>query len=138
MDIIVEMKEIEKTFPNNIKALRKAKLNLFSVKRGSGSWLSSTREPHTIPFAVTGKCGSVRITLMPAPVGKGLVIEKECKKILQLAGIRDIWSKTTGKTNTKINLVTACVDALKKLNLVKISKKKEAEMSIMTGSKRSD
>ena len=68
----------------------------------------------SIPFAVTGKCGSTEITLLPAPKGKGLVIEKECAKILELAGIKDIWSRTRGQTKTKLNLIHALIDALKK------------------------
>jgi small subunit ribosomal protein S5 len=104
--------------------------------RGSGSWQSSTNEPHSIPFKVTGKSGSVKMTLMPAPVGKGLIIEKECKKILDLAGIKDVWSRTEGQTVTKLNLVLACVDALKKLSTIKISEKKKKDMSTMIGNKK--
>jgi small subunit ribosomal protein S5 len=126
----------KETVPAREKALRKAKLNLFKIKRGSGSWLSSTSEPHSIPYTVSGRCGSVRITLFPAPVGKGLIIEKECKKILQLAGIRDVWSKSVGKTNTKLNLISACVEALRALSAYKISAQKEKEMCIVTGNKK--
>jgi len=126
----------KETVPAREKALRKAKINLFRIKRGSGSWLSSTTEPHSIPFAVTGRCGSVRITLMPAPVGKGLIIEKECKKILELAGIKDVWSKTIGQTGTKTNLIIACVKALQQLNSYKISPQKEKQLSIVTGNKK--
>jgi small subunit ribosomal protein S5 len=123
----------KETVPAREKALRKAKLNLFPVKRGSGSWLSSTNNPHTIPFKTEGRCGSVRITLMPAPVGKGLVIERECKKILEFAGIKDVWSKTSGKTVSKLNLINACVSALQNINKMKIDPKKERELSIVTG-----
>ncbi|MFT4297564.1 MAG: 30S ribosomal protein S5 [Candidatus Woesearchaeota archaeon] len=126
----------KETVPAREKALSNAKLNLFQIKRGSGSWLSSTTDPHSIPFAVSGKCGSVKITLMPAPVGKGLVIEKECRKILQLAGIKDIWSNSSGHTKTKINLIKACISALRKLNVYKVSSEKEKELSIITGNKR--
>jgi len=125
----------KETVPAREKALRRAKINLFKVKRGSGSWLSSTNEPHTIPFSVEGRCGSVRIKLMPAPVGKGLIIEKECQKILELAGIKDIWSRSSGKTKTKINLIKACVEALKKMNNMKSTKKKDKELSIISGGK---
>ena len=83
----------KETVPAREKAFRTAKLNLFQIKRGSGSWLSSTTEPHSIPFEVSGRCGSVRLTLMPAPVGKGLIVEKECKKD---AGPRRIYSKLAG------------------------------------------
>ena len=57
---------------------------------------------------------------MPAPKGTGLKVEEECKKILELAGIKDIYSKTFGHTKTKMNLVYACFDALKKLTELKI------------------
>ena len=126
----------KETVPSREKSIRRAKLSMFAVKRGSGSWLSSTTQPHSIPFAVTGKCGSVEITLMPAPVGKGLIVEKECKKILELAGIKDVWSKTKGQTGTKVNLVKACVDALQKLNKYKISADKSKTLSIITGNKK--
>lgn len=125
----------KETVPAREKALRRAKLNIFSLKRGSGSWLSSTNQPHTIPFAVSGKSGSVKIKLMPAPVGKGLIIEKECKKILELAGIKDIWSRTSGNTKTKLNLIKACVKALQNLNEFKLSKKREQELSVISGAK---
>ena len=126
----------KETVPSREKSIRNAKLSMFAVKRGSGSWLSSTTQPHSIPFAVTGKCGSVKITLMPAPVGKGLIVEKECKKILELAGIKDVWSKTTGQTGTKVNLVKACLDALQKLNKYKVSDEKTKDLSIITGNKK--
>lgn len=126
----------KETVPAREKSFKRARLNLFRIKRGSGSWLSSTTEPHSIPFAVSGRCGSVRLTLMPAPVGKGLIIEKECKKVLELAGIKDIWSKSVGQTGTKTNMVKACVAALKKLNKYKLSAKKEKELSIVSGNKK--
>ncbi|MGM5482492.1 MAG: 30S ribosomal protein S5, partial [Nanobdellota archaeon] len=75
---------------------------------------------HTIPFKVTGKCGSVEVTLIPAPKGTGLCVEKETAKILKLAGIQDVWSKTRGKTNTKVNHIKACLTALKKLASTKV------------------
>ena len=65
------------TVPARDKAKIKAKLNLIRIRRGNGSWESDSKEANTIPFAVEGKCGSVRLKLMPAPRGKGLCIEKE-------------------------------------------------------------
>ncbi len=107
------------TVPAREKAIRNAKLNLFKIRRGAGSWEDATSEPHSIPWQVKGKCGSVRIILMPAPKGKGLIIEQECAKILKLAGIENVYSKTFGQTRAKVNVVTACIDALKKLNIFK-------------------
>jgi len=104
----------KETLPAREKALRKAKLNIIKVERGCGSFDCSCNEPHSVPFQVEGKCGSSRIVLIPAPQGTGLVIGDECKKILRLAGIKDIYSRTFGQTRTTINLAKACIDALKK------------------------
>ena len=107
------------TLPSKEKSLRDAKLNIMKVTRGCGSFDCACSEPHSIPYAVKGKCGSAIIKLIPAPKGTGLVIENECKKILKLAGIKDIYSRTFGQTNTKINLMKACIDALKNINKIK-------------------
>ncbi|MEK6848698.1 MAG: 30S ribosomal protein S5, partial [Nanoarchaeota archaeon] len=109
----------KETLPARTKALRKAKLNLMSVERGCGSFNCACKEKHSIPFKVDGKCGSVRIILFPAPQGTGLVIGDECKKVLRLAGIKDIYSDSFGQTRSTINLIMACVDALKKLADIK-------------------
>ncbi|MDP3734559.1 MAG: 30S ribosomal protein S5, partial [Nanoarchaeota archaeon] len=115
------------------KARRKARLNLMRIRRGSGSWESGSREPNSIPFEVEGKCGSTRLRLIPAPRGKGLCIEKECAKILTLAGVKDIWSKTSGQTKTKLNLIGALIDALRKLSEVKVQPKDIENLAIVEG-----
>ncbi len=71
--------------------------------------------------------------LMPAPKGTGLCVEKECAKILKMAGIKDVWSKTKGRTKTKINLIKACMIALKKLSSTKIKPDYYKELGIMEG-----
>jgi small subunit ribosomal protein S5 len=118
------------TVPAREKAIRKAKLNIMKIKRSCGSWQCNCGEPHTIPFAVSGKSGSVSVKLMPAPRGTGLIAHKEIQKILKLAGITDVWSKTLGHINTTSNLIKACEAALK--NLMKI--KHEDNMKIVEGS----
>ncbi len=105
----------KETLPAREKALRKAKLNMMKVKRGSGSFEGSSTEPHSLPLRVSGKCGSSRIILHPAPQGTGLVIGDEGKKILRLAGIEDIYSNSFGQTKTTLNYSKAIMDALKKL-----------------------
>jgi len=106
----------KETLPARAKALRKAKLNIFKIKRACASFDCTCGEPHTVPFIVEGKCGSCRVKLMPAPQGTGLVIGDECKKILRAAGIKDVYSVTNGKIRTTINLAKACMDALSKTN----------------------
>lgn len=123
------------TIPAREKALRNAKLSMFKIRRGSGSWEGGdTNVPHSIPFSVTGKCGSVEVTLIPAPKGTGLCIEKECQKLLKLAGINDIWSKTKGKARVKFNLVYACIEALKKASNYKLSPKDYKTLGVIEGS----
>ena len=119
----------KETVPSREKALRKAKLNILKIRRGVGSWEDRAEVAHSIPFAVQGKVGSVVLKLLPAPKGKGLVVEKECAKILALAGIKDVWSKSYGMTQTKINLSKVRVtEAYKEqLFIVDGSSKKAAE-----------
>jgi small subunit ribosomal protein S5 len=112
----------KETLPARAKASRNAKLNVIKVERGCGSFDCLCQEKHSIPFKTEGKCGSSRIILWPAPQGTGLVIGEECKKILKLVGIKDIYSKTFGHTKTTFNLAKACIDALKKIK--NIEKKK--------------
>jgi len=97
------------------KAINKAKLNIIKIKRGCGSWECSCNQEHSIPYKTEGKSGSVRVILLPAPSGVGLVASDEAKKILRLAGIKDVWVKTFGDTRTRINLITAIFNALKNL-----------------------
>ncbi|HRZ85746.1 MAG TPA: 30S ribosomal protein S5 [Candidatus Paceibacterota bacterium] len=105
----------KETLPAREKALRKAKLNIIHIKRGSGSFEGSSEELHSIPFKVNGKCGSCNITLIPAPQGTGLVIGDEGKKILKLAGIKDVYSNSRGQTRTTLNYAEAIMRALKQL-----------------------
>ena len=111
----------KETVPAREKAIRNAKLNLFKIARGCGSWECGCRTPHSIPYMVQGKTGSVSITLMPAPKGKGLVVEPEVAKMLRLAGIKDVWSRTGGQTGTKINLAFATEIALRNLMKMKVT-----------------
>lgn len=108
----------KETVPAKKKALYDAKQNIIKVNRGCGSFDCTCSEKHSIPFKVEGKCGSVRIKLIPAPKGTGLVADDECKKLLMLAGIKDIYTRTFGQTRTKFNLIKACFFALKKLGTV--------------------
>ncbi len=95
------------------KAIRNAKLNIIPVRRGCGSWECLCAEPHSVPFTVRGKSGSVEVVLKPAPRGTGLVAGDAAKVVLRLAGIRDVWSFTKGETRTTINFVKATFNALK-------------------------
>lgn len=103
----------KETLPGRTKSLRDAKIKIMKIKRGCGSFDCSCNEMHSVPFKVEGKCGSLRVILIPAPQGTGLVVGDEMKKILRLAGIKDVYGKTFGQTRSTINLAKACINALK-------------------------
>jgi len=124
----------KETVPAREKALRNAKLNIIKVLRGCGSWQCGCKNPHSVPFTIEGRCGSVKIKLIPAPRGTGLCIEGECRKVLNIAGIKDVWSQTFGQTRTKLNLIYACFDALKKLTEIKVQKATAENLGIIEGS----
>ena len=109
----------KESLPAREKALRQAKLNLMPVRRGSGDWADAAGGTHSLPFKVTGKAGSVRVRLMPAPKGTGLVVDEEIKKLLSIAGYKDVRSKSSGQTRQKINFLKACVQALQKTTKMK-------------------
>jgi small subunit ribosomal protein S2e len=89
-----------------------AKMNLVPVRRGY--WGHNAGAPHTVPCKVSGKCGSVRVRLIPAPRGSGIVASLIPKKLLNMAGIEDVYSSSTGHTRTRGNLAMAVYHALSK------------------------
>jgi len=101
------------------KASEQAKINVIRVRRGCGSWECGCGGEHSVPFRAQGKYGSVQVKFIPAPKGVGVVANDTTKKMLGLAGIRDIWVKTEGQTSTRQNLAFAVFDALKNLNTTK-------------------
>jgi len=102
------------------KAIRDAKLNISKVELGCGSWECRCDEKHSVPYEVEGRCGSVTVVLKPAPRGLGIVAGQTAKKVLELAGIKDVWTWTSGETRTTINFAKATFEALK--NTMKIRK----------------
>ncbi|MES1907440.1 MAG: 40S ribosomal protein S2-3 [Cercozoa sp. M6MM] len=89
-----------------------AKTNLIPVKLGY--WGPVFGKPHTVPTKVTGKCGSVRMRLIPAPQGTGLVASPVPKKILAFAGVKDVYTSSRGSTRTVGNVLGATYNALSK------------------------
>lgn len=110
----------KETVPAKDKAIRCAKLSMIKIRRGCGSWVCNCGGYHSIPYTVIGRSGGVTIKIMPAPKGKGLVINSECAKILALAGIKDVWTKIKGPSKCRINVIKACMDALDQLSKTKV------------------
>ncbi|CAE5962565.1 unnamed protein product [Arabidopsis arenosa] len=89
-----------------------AKLSVVPVRRGY--WGNKIGKPHTVPCKVTGKCGSVTVRMVPAPRGAGIVAARVPKKVLQFAGIDDVFTSSRGSTKTLGNFVKATFDCLQK------------------------
>ena len=83
------------------KAIVNAKLNIVKVRRGCGSWECGCGQKHSVPMEVTGKAGSVSVTL-----------------------IRDVWVNTSGNTRTTLNFAKATYNALRETNLIRIGGRK--------------
>ena len=95
------------------KGTADAKLNIFPVRRGCGSWECGCGENHSVPFTVIGKCGSVTVELLPTPKGVGIVAGEVAKTILGFAGIKDCWTRSLGSTRTIPSFAMATFNALK-------------------------
>lgn len=93
-------------------AIADAKMNIIPVRMGY--WGNNIGLPHTIPMKITGKEGSVSVRLIPAPRGAGIVGANTSRKVLQLAGIQDCYTSSTGKTRTQGNFLYATYYALRK------------------------
>lgn len=71
-------------------------------------------EGGTIPHPVQGRFGSSLVRLLPASPGTGVIAGSSARAVLELAGVRDVLTKSYGSTNV-INLVKATLVALEKL-----------------------
>tara|TARA_B100000959_G_scaffold286529_1_gene365613 strand:+ start:1599 stop:2369 length:771 start_codon:yes stop_codon:yes gene_type:complete len=131
---ICKGKEVASTIQ---KAIAQAKLGLIPVYRGNGSWESAEGPGNSIPFKATGRSGSTRITLLPAPSGKGLVIGDYGRRVLALAGVTDVWSRSSGQTRSTINFAKATFNALEELGRTKVNEDIRKRLQITVGRKNS-
>jgi small subunit ribosomal protein S5 len=98
------------------KAFEDAKKHLITVPmKGS-----------TIPFDIVFKLGSARIILKPAAPGKGIIAGGAIRSVVDLAGIKDIVSKSLGTAN-KLNVARAAVAALSELKNLRTRKERTSQ-----------
>lgn len=108
-------------------AVKNAKLNIVHVNLGCGSAQCNCKYRHSLPVVVSGKYGGVKVTLIPAPRGTGIVANKIIKKVLQLAGISDVWTTASGRTRNRYNTSMAVVNAIDQLNEIRVTQPWETE-----------
>ncbi|CAO1612574.1 unnamed protein product [Jaminaea pallidilutea] len=89
-----------------------AKLSVIPVRRGY--WGNPLGQPHTVPMKVSGKTASVMCRLVPAPRGTGIVAAPASKRMIQLAGIEDCYTQSSGQTATMGNFIKATFEAVSK------------------------
>ena len=99
-------------------AVRDAKKNIISILGGCGSWECKCQLKHSLTQKTTGKEGSTIVTLKPAPQGLGLAASDIVKKVLSMAGIKDVWSSSFGGKNV-YNMTMATIESLDNLNKLK-------------------
>jgi small subunit ribosomal protein S5 len=119
--------------PSIKKAIDNAKLNVIEIKRGCGSWECGCGEPHTMPFEVIGRTGSVTVYIRPAPRGVSLAVGDVAKSLLTLAGVRDAWGFATGNTKTKVNYAMATFEALRQTARMRVTDEQVERLNIVPG-----
>jgi len=90
--------------PDAVKAVTRARKNMIEVP------LAGTTVPHT----VTAKAETATVLIKPAVKGTGVLAGQTVRAILEMAGIKDVITKSMGSTNP-VNLAYATMEALKSL-----------------------
>jgi len=115
------------------KAEQNAKLEIIEIRRGNGSWEDRGTEPTSIPFSIEGKSGSVEVEMKPAPKGTGLAASSGLSKLLELAGVQDLWVTSRGKTRTRENLIKAAFNGFKNMNGYNVNDKVKERTGLTVG-----
>lgn len=90
------------------KALEAAKKNLYKVPMIKGD---------TIPHEIMGEFGSSKVFMKPAPEGAGIIAGGPVRAVLELAGVKNIYSKVYG-SRAPINIVRATIDGIQNMKTV--------------------
>ena len=74
----------------------------------------SINENGSIPYDWTGEFGSARVLLKSSPEGTGIIAGGPARSVLELAGYKNIRTKSLG-SNNKQNVVLATIEGLSKI-----------------------
>lgn len=85
-----------------------------ATKQANRRLMDVSLQGTTIPHAVEGRFGASRVLLIPASPGTGIIAGATVRSVVELAGVKDILTKSRG-SNNPVNLVKATFDALSKL-----------------------
>ncbi len=95
--------------------IKDAKKHMISISLGCGSQECNCNSSHSLPLKLSAKCGSAHVILKPAPKGVGIVAGETVKSVLELAGVKDVWTFSRGRTRDVYNVALATYKALDKL-----------------------
>ncbi len=109
--------------PSTDEAIKDAKRRIISIRMGCGSWECNCGTTHSLPITLRAKVGTSEITLKPAPRGVGIVAGRTAKVVLELAGVKDVWTFARGRTRDIYNTSMATYMALKSLSNIKNAEK---------------
>ena len=107
--------------PSIEEAIKDAKMNIINVPLGCGSWECNCGTHHSLPIVLKAKVGTSYIILKPAPRGVGVVAGANAKVVLDLAGVKDVWTFARGRTRDIYNMALATYEALESLSKIKNS-----------------
>jgi small subunit ribosomal protein S5 len=85
-----------------------------SIKQARRRTIRVPLKGNTIPHRVIGRFGASKVMLMPAGPGTGVIASAAPRAVLELAGVKDVLTKSYGSTSPK-NLVKATIDGLMQL-----------------------
>lgn len=92
----------------------------------------------TVPYEIIGEWGSARVLVKPASEGTGIIAGPAVRAVLELAGVRDVLTKSLGSSN-QINVVKATFDALRRLqNAEIVARRRGRTLEDVLGSKNAE
>ena len=106
------------------KGVEDAKKNMFTV---------ALTEDKTVPHEVLGEFGAGRVLIKPAVPGTGVMAGGPVRAILELAGVKNVITKSLG-TNNAMNIVKAAAEGLKALqNPTEVAARRDMTVGQMFG-----